>query len=779
MNISLVILSCDKYNDTWEIFWKLKNKYWKDCPYKVYIATENKTCSYFNTIKTQGSWTKRARDTLQKIDTKYVLVMMDDFFIRNKVDQGRLNTIESHFKDNVACFDLQQPYSTQIEESDLEGFKIKSGDCTYKCSCQPALWDRLKLIELLSGDKSPWEWELYTTSPYIHYINSGDLIIDIGFHNKEFSITQGKWSKEIIPFFKSENIDIDYTKRGFYGNEFELSIITPYYKTLKEIKELERVLTPQLNDKVEWIIVDDGCYEKELDLFKAKVIHKDNNGVSSARNDALDIAKGEYIAFIDSDDLIVDNYVSTILKKDKKDYCFMSWKAFNKRNDIVIITDVPPVFNTSVWNCVYKKELIGKYRFNEDVLYGEEIEFNNKVRKGEKTNITDIMYLYNAGREDSLTINFSKGNIQRYKPMKAELVLYLRFVSKIGGVEDFLYEFFKEFKDKYNILFLYREADDGQLLRYKKMVKCRLYQDQQVECSIFLNVNCSENIADNVKADHYYDMVHTDYSAMGWTYTKHKKTELTLCVSKQSMKAFKEQYPKEKAEVFYNLLNLDKPNKALLLITGTRLSWEKGYDRMKILAKRLNELHKSFTWLVFTNDLPNEEIDGFVFRKPCYNVMDYVATADYYVTCSNTEADSMATKKAFQVGVPIIATNYPSIYEQGMEIGKTGYILEMDMSNMDDIIEKMYSKIPVYKPIIRDYAKQWYNLFGKGHPVPYEYKESAIDNEYVEEQSTVYIANQRVKDDKGDVFWKGQEVIYLSPQRVRQLLEYDIIKRKE
>ena len=44
-----------------------------------------------------------------------------------------------------------------------------------------------------------------------------------------------------------------------------ISIITPYYKTLKEIKSLAKILEPQLTEDVEWIIIDDGCNETELD----------------------------------------------------------------------------------------------------------------------------------------------------------------------------------------------------------------------------------------------------------------------------------------------------------------------------------------------------------------------------------------------------------------------------------------------------------------------------------------------------------------------------------
>ena len=101
-------------------------------------------------------------------------------------------------------------------------------------------------------------------------------------------------------------------KRGvFVINNVRLSIITPYYDCLEYIKRLKTVLEPQLSDNVEWLIIDDGCHELELDNFNAKVVHlEENSGCAGIpRNVGLDLAKGEYITFIDSDDLVSNDFI--------------------------------------------------------------------------------------------------------------------------------------------------------------------------------------------------------------------------------------------------------------------------------------------------------------------------------------------------------------------------------------------------------------------------------------------------------------------------------------
>lgn len=185
----------------------------------------------------------------------------------------------------------------------------------------------------------------------------------------------------------------------------KLSIITPYYKTLEYTKKLAETLEPQLNDEVEWIIVDDGCNEKELDLMKAKVFHLPLNtgNPSIPRNVGLDNATGEYIAFIDSDDYVMPNYIEKIFDKMKEDfdYCYISWLASNGAE--IIIKKDPPEWNNSVWKCVYRKSKIGNIRFNPKINYGEDKDFNSKLGVGKIVNITEPIYYYSVIRKGSLT----------------------------------------------------------------------------------------------------------------------------------------------------------------------------------------------------------------------------------------------------------------------------------------------------------------------------------------------------------------------------------------
>lgn len=181
----------------------------------------------------------------------------------------------------------------------------------------------------------------------------------------------------------------------------KLSIIIPYYDTWEYTEELLNVLLPQLTDEVEVLIIDDGCNEKRLDKYPVKVIHLDeNSGTASVpRNVGLDHATGDYIAFIDSDDMISEDYIQKVLSSLTTDIIFLSW-----RNKIRMfrIGYKPPYWNCSVWCRVYKRSIIGKTRFDENLKIAEDWKFNEQITYRTFSSIKDVVYIYNNGRKGSI-----------------------------------------------------------------------------------------------------------------------------------------------------------------------------------------------------------------------------------------------------------------------------------------------------------------------------------------------------------------------------------------
>lgn len=204
----LVVMSCDKYEPCWKPFFTLLEKYYPHHP-DVVLITETKKCSYCETINVNSNvWTIRFREGLKQIEDKEVLIMLDDFFIRRPVDEERITNIK--LQDGVICYNFEIDYRNPLVVG--KDWDIQRNNQIFLNSCQPSIWNKKLLIERLQENQNAQEWEdTLINSPYIHYINNHDYIIDIGYRHQlledgGFGICRGKLSKECYEFLKKEGL---------------------------------------------------------------------------------------------------------------------------------------------------------------------------------------------------------------------------------------------------------------------------------------------------------------------------------------------------------------------------------------------------------------------------------------------------------------------------------------------------------------------------------------------------------------------------------------------
>lgn len=205
--MKIVVMSCDKYKSCWKPFFTLLDKYWENHP-KAVLVCETEKCPYCETINIPSDiWTKRLRKALEGIKDEEILLMLDDFFIRQPVDTERINKIK--LTKDVICYNFEKEY--RVPALRLKEWDIQKNNQVYLNSCQPSIWNREKLIERLQEDKNPQEWETTKIdSPYIHYINNQEYIIDIGYRHQPLNIgwgiTRGKITDECKKFLESEGL---------------------------------------------------------------------------------------------------------------------------------------------------------------------------------------------------------------------------------------------------------------------------------------------------------------------------------------------------------------------------------------------------------------------------------------------------------------------------------------------------------------------------------------------------------------------------------------------
>lgn len=197
-------------------------------------------------------------------------------------------------------------------------------------------------------------------------------------------------------------------------NKIKLSIIIPYFETYELTDMLIKSLIAQKTDEVEIFLIDDGSDEERFNKYitgdknTIHVIHQENKGVSYTRNRGIRNSRGKYIAFIDSDDMIMSNYINTLLElinNHEEDIIYFNWLDINT-NEVIRHPS-----NPAVWKAIYKKEILPK--FDETLKAREDYFFNQELDKQKHTKYyyDKVLYIYNSNREDSLTQRNARGEL--------------------------------------------------------------------------------------------------------------------------------------------------------------------------------------------------------------------------------------------------------------------------------------------------------------------------------------------------------------------------------
>ena len=210
--MKLIVLSCSKNVDTFLPFCHFMEKYYPNHPDILYLTDGIKN-PFYETIPVKNqleTWTKGFRKFLKQIEDEYVLLMIDDCFIRRPVDVERIEEAESIMaaEPNVALMNFELSWDENDEETDYIGWKKRKHGSRFEVSLMCGLWNREKLLKVVDRDCTPWEIEEDQDGKgFDYYINSGDYIIDWGYKTfQPVGKVKGKWTEETLNYLKNEGL---------------------------------------------------------------------------------------------------------------------------------------------------------------------------------------------------------------------------------------------------------------------------------------------------------------------------------------------------------------------------------------------------------------------------------------------------------------------------------------------------------------------------------------------------------------------------------------------
>lgn len=244
---ALVVSSCDAYSDAWPPFFALLSRYWPDCPYPIYLISNQEVCPAPNVttlcVDTDQGWASNLRDALQRIPGRRVLYFQEDYFLQRRVDTERIRSV-IEFADarNAGYIRLCGAPDPDVADSNAFGLGQLSPRLKFRVSLQAALWRRDTLTALLVPGETGWQMEQDGSRrsaalpvPFFGTPIARPLIDYYYFTG----ILKGKWVPGALRLCRREGIAVDLTRRGVHS---EWPFVVRRIRALKLVRSARAVL---------------------------------------------------------------------------------------------------------------------------------------------------------------------------------------------------------------------------------------------------------------------------------------------------------------------------------------------------------------------------------------------------------------------------------------------------------------------------------------------------------------------------------------------------------
>ncbi|MDO5137903.1 MAG: glycosyltransferase family 2 protein [Oscillospiraceae bacterium] len=339
-----------------------------------------------------------------------------------------------------------------------------------------------------------------------------------------------------------------------------ISVIVPVYNAESSLHRcIDSILTQTYMD-FELLLVDDGSTDSSASICdqyaardeRVRVFHRENGGVSDARNCGLDNARGDYLCFVDSDDYVGQQYLNILLDmllKNEADFSVVSMRevfsldtVFTESEDVRTFLSSKEAFQemltgrkfgVSSWGKLYKKEIFDHIRFPQGVLYDDFYTLPYVVKNCRCCVYSTAIQYYYYHRQDSLTHSISIDSIRMWENGVRKLLNYTKnqYPDSIAYAEaNFLINVFwividrlfysrdysktaHRIRNKYSGLF--QKAWRLPMLTKKEIIKCTLFMFniwlyRQVRIGYASNTDSGKRLL--LKEEHIYDEKNRDNS---------------------------------------------------------------------------------------------------------------------------------------------------------------------------------------------------------------------------------------------------------------------------
>jgi hypothetical protein len=220
--IALLVVSCDAYKDLWSPYFKCFFNYWPDCPYPIYLGSNNLTYSDQRvnsiTIGDDKDYSSNLLAMLEKVDSPWIILWIEDFLLSAPVDTVRIDKLISNAQEQDAGYvKLIASFPYAYISNDKDEIAAVPKGIKYRVNIGVTLFKKDVLIKLLRRGESAWDIEYkgaarsneltekffclnsnLKSNPPISYINA---------------VAKGRWIRNSVPFLEKEGLKDSLSSR--------------------------------------------------------------------------------------------------------------------------------------------------------------------------------------------------------------------------------------------------------------------------------------------------------------------------------------------------------------------------------------------------------------------------------------------------------------------------------------------------------------------------------------------------------------------------------------
>lgn len=221
--LSIIIYSCWKNRDMWEIFSKLFRKYWKNCPYQVLLVTDayhetDKRYVFTKVVQIDDTWARMIKEAVKQAQTPYVSLWMDDYLLCDYVQDADVEKqLARAVKYHAANMRLTESPACQGHWERHKNIGYYRRGKAYSLATQIGIWDSSFLNRTLKDEWSAWDFERIASLDRTDDKQPILVALDYEFPYEE-GVRKGRWMQQGAKLCKRNGIELDTKVRPIMTN---------------------------------------------------------------------------------------------------------------------------------------------------------------------------------------------------------------------------------------------------------------------------------------------------------------------------------------------------------------------------------------------------------------------------------------------------------------------------------------------------------------------------------------------------------------------------------